>query len=81
MQDVEGWEVWDSAREPYNKMTKKLSPNTEDAQYTANATTYAIDFLSNGVKLRTSYSAVNDSNDRHLFMAFAADPFKYSRAH
>ncbi len=80
MQDVEGWNVWDNSRDEVNKMPKKLSPNTTDAEYVANATTYFIDFVSNGVKLRTSYSAVNDTNDRHLFMAFAEYPFKYTRA-
>jgi hypothetical protein len=76
---IEGWNLWDSARETYNKMSKKLSPNTTDAEYTANTTTYAIDFCSNGVKLRTTYSAVNATND-FLYYAIAKSPFKTSRA-
>ena len=75
---TESWEIWDGTREPYNKLSKKISPNTNDAEYTANTTTYAIDFLSNGVKLRTNYSAVNASNS-FLFYAVAKNPFKYSR--
>ena len=77
---TEGWEQWDAAREPYNKMSKKLSLNTSDAEYTANTTTYAVDLLSNGVKLRTTYSAVNDNLDYFFYAAYAEWPFKYTRA-
>ena len=76
---VEAWEVWDGTRETHNKLSKKISPNTSDAEYTANTTTYAIDFLSNGVKLRTSYSAVNGSNT-FLYYAVASSPFKTANA-
>ena len=77
----EGWVEWDNAREPnFNLLSKKLSLNTTDAEYTANTTTYAIDFVSNGVKLRTNYSAVNDVNDYFFYMAFAEWPYKYTRA-
>ena len=76
---IEGWNMWDGTREPYNQLSKKISPNTNDAEYTANTTTYAIDFLSNGVKLWTNYSAVNASNT-FLYYAVAKSPFKYSNA-
>ena len=77
----EGWNQWDDAREPnFNKLNKKLSLNTYDAEYTSNTTTYAVDFVSNGIKLRTSYSAVNDNLDYFFFAAFAEWPFKYTRA-
>ena len=76
---VEGWEVWDNKRDPYNVTSIKLSPDSAAVEYTANETTYAIDFVSNGVKLRTTYSAVNESST-FLFMAFAESPFKYANA-
>ena len=76
---TEGWEVWDGTREPYNKLSKKISPNTTDQEYTANTTTYAIDFLSNGVKLRTNYSAVNAANT-FMYYSVAKSPFKTSNA-
>ncbi|MDP6770701.1 MAG: hypothetical protein QF704_08415, partial [Anaerolineales bacterium] len=77
---VEGWCQWDSGREPYNKMSKQLMPDDPRAEYTANTTTFAIDFVSNGVKLRSSYSALNNSNQDFLYIAFAESPFKYSNA-
>ncbi len=77
---AEGWEVWDGTREPYNLMTKKLSPNTTEVEWTSSTTHYAIDFLSNGVKLRTTYSAVNNNAQTFIYIAFAETPFKYSNA-
>jgi hypothetical protein len=76
---VEYWAVWDGTREPYNKLSKKLSPNDTGAEYTANTTTYAIDFLSNGVKLRSSYSVLNASQT-YIYYAIAKSPFKTSNA-
>jgi len=77
---TEGWCQWDSGREPYNKMSKQLMPDDTRAEYTANTTTFAIDFVSNGVKLRSSYSALNNSNQDFLYIAFAESPFKTSNA-
>ena len=76
---VESWAMWDGTREPYNKLSKKLSPNSPVAEYTANTTTYAIDFLSNGVKLRSSYSVLNASQT-YIYYAIAKSPFKTSNA-
>jgi hypothetical protein len=77
---IEGWEVWDGTREPYNLMTKKLSPDTSGAEWTTSTTHYAIDFLSNGVKLRTTYSAVNNNAQTFIYLAFAESPFKHTNA-
>jgi len=76
---VESWAIWDGTRESYNKLSKKISPDTSDAEYTANTTTYAIDFLSNGVKLRSSYSVLNAAQT-YLYYAVASSPFKTSNA-
>ena len=77
---VEGWNIWDSAREPDNHMSKKLSPNDTTLEYTANTTTYKIDFVSTGVKLRTSYSALNTNDDTYLIYAIAESAFKTANA-
>jgi hypothetical protein len=76
---VEHWAQWDAEREPSNKMTKKISPSDNVAEYIANTTTYAIDFLSNGVKLRSSYSVLNASQT-YIYWAFAESPFKTANA-
>jgi len=76
---VESWAMWDGTREPYNKLSKKISPDSNVAEYTANTTTYAIDFLSNGVKLRSSYSVLNAA-ESYIYYAVAESPFKTSNA-
>ena len=77
---TEGWNLWDSARMPYNKMPKQFMPDDNRAEYTANTTTFAIDFVSNGVKLRSSYSSLNNNSQNFVYWAFAESPFKTSRA-
>ena len=61
-------------------MSKKWSFNDSVGAYVGNTTTYAFDMLSNGVKMRSNYSAINESGHSFLFMAFAESPFKYSNA-
>jgi hypothetical protein len=74
------WLVWDSARTPYNG----YNPNDGGAQafitgvpYTG-ASSYgdAIDFLSNGFKLRNATSPnYNASSESYVYAAFAESPF------
>ncbi len=72
---VTNWFVYDSIRDTYNMVGNFLRANTSDAE----GTFAAIDFLSNGFKLRDS-SANNSSGQKHIFMAFAENPFKNSLA-
>ena len=66
------WETWDSARESSNVMQRILEFN--DASTADDASEYtAVDFLSNGIKHRTSFTRSNDSGDTYLYMAFAEE--------
>ena len=47
--------------------------NTED-------TPTGVDFLANGFKIKTTGGGQNGSGQKHIFMAFAEDPFKYAEA-
>lgn len=72
------WYVHDLARSPYNATILDLVPNTSSAEDTdAN---YAIDLLSNGFKIRSTYGSRNGNGGTYIFMAFATNPFKYSLA-
>jgi hypothetical protein len=73
------WIIWDSARNTYNVVNSKLSPNTSSAEYT-DTTAVGIDFLSNGFKLKGSDIAVNGGGNNYIFAAFAENPFKYANA-
>ena len=72
--------MWDNQREPYNWQTKQLGFNDDRAEYTGNRTTFAIDALSNGFKMRSTYSALNQNDQTFIYMAFAEMPFKYANA-
>ena len=65
------WRIWDNKRDPFNVRDSSLNANESDAEYT-DASVY-MDFLSNGVKFRTTGDNVSGGN--YLFMAFAESPF------
>ena len=66
-----GWKIWDSKRpNGFNVITETLDASSSD-----DVRTYNADFLSNGVKLRTSTSFINESGQTYIYMAFAENPF------
>jgi len=75
---VGNWQLWDAKRDSYNVMDRKLFPDITNAEQTGVA--YYIDFLSNGIKLRSDASMSNQSGINFIYMAFAENPFKYSNA-
>jgi len=72
----EAWVVADTARSTFNvvdKITKWNNSNTE-----ASGSTFAIDIVSNGFKIRTSWSGWNESGKPLIYGAWADVPFKYN---
>jgi hypothetical protein len=66
------WFILDKARNPNNTGTKVyLDADTSDVEGTLDAG--ALDWLSNGFKLRQNSSQIN--NGTHIYMAFAEHPF------
>jgi len=71
------WVVQDDMRSPSNVSNKTLYANLSNAEDTS----YSIDFLSNGFKLRSAlYDATNQSGANYAFAAFAEVPTKFSLA-
>jgi hypothetical protein len=68
--------MYDNKTTTFNPDDTYLQANGSGGEVTANA----IDFLSNGIKLRNSSQAENNSSGTYIFMAFAEDPFKYAEA-
>ncbi len=67
-----GWIIEDNQRGPFNPISDYLYANATDAS----ASTAHIDFVSNGFKIRFGTgSAVNNSTDTYIYMAFAENPF------
>ena len=73
-----GWVIMDSYRDTYNQTTYTLYPNSSGAE--TNNTTYSIDILSNGFKVRASDPAINGSSNSLIYAAFAENPFKNALA-
>ena len=63
----------DSKRNPYNPANDFVRANAT----TAETSSYDIDLLSNGVKIRTTDGDYN-SSATYIYMAWAEMPFKYA---
>ena len=70
------WIIWDTARDSYNYASKELYPNLSDAEV-VNSSTYSLDILSNGFKVRNPGLG---SGGTWIFAAWAEAPFQYARA-
>ena len=70
------WVILDSSRNPSNVTTQYLYPNASDAEASATF----VDFVSNGIKFRTTYADTNGSGNTYIYAAFAENPFAYSNA-
>jgi hypothetical protein len=71
------WVITDSERGSYNVNDKALFPNNSNSESTSNA----VDYLSNGFKIRTAGDGTNyNSGQTYIYVAFAENPFKNSLA-
>ena len=70
------WVCWDNKRaNTYNPQNERILTNTSNVAYESD--TRAIDFLSNGFKMRdngTDSSSANSSGSTQIYMAFAEQP-------
>ena len=73
---ADAWIMMDTSTQTYNVVGNFLQPSQPDQEL------YAVicDFLSNGFKLRETYTTINTSNGTYIYMAFAEYPFKYANA-
>ena len=73
----ERWYIQDVARD-INPNDAALYPNSSDSEYSSSS--YAIDFLSNGFKVRNTNGSHNTSGATYIYAAFAEHPFKTARS-
>ena len=73
-----GWIIFDNKRGPDNPITgQQLFPNTSAVE----GGPQIIDMVSNGFKVRqVNGNADNETGATHIYVAFAEDPFKNTRA-
>ena len=73
------WFIEDSSRNGYNVNSGvALRPNLSSPE--DGTTTYDLDILSNGFKLRSSAADSNTSGATFIWAAFAENPLKYANA-
>jgi hypothetical protein len=75
--NIGSWCVYDASRSAFNVVGNQLYANLANAE---DAGQNAIDFLSNGFKIRTNDGALNGNGANEIYLAFASNPFKYSLA-
>ena len=70
------WWIFDNKRDPDNDVTLELGVNLSNIEDGIGSA--SLDFLSNGLKLRTTQSDLNASGSTYIYMAFAENPFTTS---
>ena len=71
------WALYDNKRPGYNVTEEALHPNTTAAE--TDSTSYSIDLLSNGFKLRTTFGGQNATHT-YMYLAISFNPFQYATA-
>ena len=75
---AENWWLGDNTRNTVNPVINYLSTNTTNLEYSNLSEVF--DFTSNGVKIRTTTTAINANGSTYVYLAFAEQPFKFSNA-
>ena len=71
-QDGEGWFMFDNKRDVDNAVDKHLIGNANGAEASGS---HAMDFVSNGIKIRNGGDGTNTNAKNYVYMAFAENPF------
>ena len=69
------WKVYDQLRNTYNPASLDIKPNSNVAEATISN---AMDFISNGIKLRTSDTGVNQSGGTYIWFGIKKIDIAYS---
>ena len=75
----ENWNLFDNKRDDDNRVHHLLVPNTSTEE-NSTTTARALDFLSNGIKIRGTDGTINTDDYTYVYFAFAETPFKYANA-
>jgi len=75
--DSRNWIIKTAKIPGYNVVSPSLATNNN---YAEESNEGALDFLSNGFKIRNNGSYTNENGSTHIYLAFAEAPFKYANA-
>ena len=70
------WNVFDTARDTHNYVSKHLTWDSDAQEY--DGSSYSLDVLSNGFKIRASWGQINTSGSDCIFGAWGDVPAKYN---
>jgi len=68
------WWIIDNKRDAFNSDPNSTAVIPDNAQAEENGTAFNTDLLSNGFKIRSTWSGVNTSGGTYVYMAFAEEP-------
>jgi len=71
----EHWRIYDNKRDKHNHMYHVIYGNDAGAESTTDNASEEIDFLANGVKIRSSAQQLNSQGHVYVYLAFAENPF------
>jgi hypothetical protein len=75
------WGIQDSSRQPINPCDKQLKADSSEVENSGLAdSTFQIDMLSNGFKVRNNTGIWNNNGETIIFAAFAESPFQTANA-
>jgi len=72
------WYMWDDKRHPGNDVDNVLYADLSNAESVGSS--YGVDFLSNGFKVRHSGTDINASGGSYIYLAIMESPLKFSPA-
>ena len=73
------WHILDDERSTYNVVDDYLQADSTAVEVVSHSS-FKVDMLSNGFKIRCTDGSVNTLNDTYIFIAFAEYPAKYTTA-
>jgi hypothetical protein len=73
------WWMYDSSRGSTNPIPRMLLADSSGTE-NEDSSSYLLDFLSNGFKIRAGLAALNGDGGTFIFMAFAESPFQTANA-
>lgn len=72
------WTVYDNKRNTFNPRSIRVPVNLSSGE--TDTSTQAVDFYSNGFKLKSNNTDQNGNGDTYIYLAFAKNPFSISNA-
>ena len=73
------WIIFDNKRSVFNVTNDALLASGDNTEFVDNSN-FAIDMVSNGFKIRSSYGDVNQNTNTLIFIACAEQPFKFANS-